>query len=183
MSLFEDAKAAMTPMESQEDRTEARDKLRDMSSPGDWLSTILDHHLLLERAFAETLQAAGADRKSALKQLAVLITGHAIAEEASIYPEMAESGEKGEATHAYTEQATVKMQMAELDKLDPASEEFTDKLEAIREAVAHHMYEEEGTWYPELARSAPPEDQQKMADHYNEAFGRFVGEGAGLQPA
>ena len=115
--------------------------------------------------------------------MAVRITGHAIAEEAAIYPALAESGEKSEAEHAYTEQATVKMQMAELDKLDPASQEFTDKLEAIREAVAHHMYEEEGTWFPDLAQSASPEDQRMMADHYNGAFDRSVGDDAKFQPA
>lgn len=183
MSLFQDAKAAVTPMESKEDRAEARDRLRGMTSPGDWLSTILEHHLMLERAFSDAKSASGADSRSHLKRLEVLVTGHAIAEEAAIYPTMAQSGEKGEATHAYTEQATVKMEMAELDKLTPGSVEFNDKLDKIREAVEHHMYEEEGTWFPELAQSASEEDQRMMADHYNEAFQRFVGEDAGLQPA
>ena len=59
MSLFEDAKEALTPMESNQDRAEAREKLRGMSSPGDWLSTILDHHLQLERAFDEAKSAGG----------------------------------------------------------------------------------------------------------------------------
>ena len=57
------------------------------------------------------------------------------------------------------------------------------KLDEIREAVAHHMYEEEGTWYPDLAETAPSADQQMMHRDYNEAFDRFVGEDAGLQPA
>lgn len=183
MSIIEQAKAAIMPMESTQDRADARNRIRDMASPGGWLSTILDHHLLLERAFDDTRSASGMDRKSRLKQLEILVTGHAIAEEAAIYPTMADNGEKGEATHAYSEQATVKMQMAELDKLDPSSQEFVDKLDKIQDAVEHHMYEEEGTWFPDLVRSASPEDQQEMADHYNEAFSRFVGEDAKLQPA
>ena len=186
MSFFDEAVAAMTPMESADDRADARNKAREMAQSGDWLSTILDHHVQLERAFAETRDAADAgSRTAALKRLGVLVTGHAIAEEAAVYPAMASAGEKGEATHAYIEQATVKMQMAELEKLDPTSQDFTDKLESIREAVAHHMYEEEGTWFPELMRSAPAEDQRMMARNYDEAFERYVGEDASsrLQPA
>lgn len=183
MSLLQDAKAAVTPLESKQDREEARNRIRDAASPGDWLSTLLEHHMMLERAFDDTRAASGTSRISNLKTLSILITGHAIAEEAAIYPAMAEIGEKSEATHAYSEQATVKMDMAELAKLDPASPDFIDKLDSIQDAVAHHMYEEEGTWFPELLKSAPAEDQRIMAAHYAEAFDRFVGESADLQPA
>ena len=183
MSLFEAAAAALTPMESEQDRADARSKAREAAQAAPWLGTILDHHMRLESAFADTKSASdSATREKALKHLGVILTGHAIAEEAAIYPAMAADGDKGSATHAYSEQATVKMQMAELEKLDPMSQDFTDKLDAIREAVAHHMYEEEGTWYPDLAQSAPSEDQRLMARDYDEAYGRFVGEDA-LQPA
>ena len=179
MSLFDKAVAAVTPPESAEDRADARQKARNVARPGDWLSTILDHHLQLEDAFAAT-KAAGdsASRTAAMKRLGVILTGHAIAEESAIYPAMASGGEKGDAGIAYNEQAMVKMQMAELEKLDPMSQDFLDKLEHIRGAVAHHMYEEEGTWFPDLVANAPAADQQKIADHYNEAFQRFVGEDA-----
>ena len=183
MSLFDKAVAAMTPPETDEQRAEARRAARDMSSPGDWLSTILDHHVQLEDCFAE-VKAGGdaAARKAACKQLAVLLTGHAIAEESAIYPAMASNDEKGEAEMAYNEQAMVKMQMAALEKLDPMSQDYLDKLEHIRGAVAHHMYEEEGTWFPDLAATAPAADQQMIATHYREAFDRFVGEDA-MAPA
>lgn len=184
MSLFDKAVAALTPMESQQDRAEARDRARAVARPGGWLATILDHHLELEDCFAAVKSAGdSASRKAAQKQLGVLLTGHAIAEESAIYPAMASGGEKGGAEMAYNEQAVVKMQMAELEKLDPMSQEFLDKLEHIRGAVAHHMYEEEGTWFPELVNSAPASDQAKIADHYNDAFSRFVGKDAALQPA
>ena len=176
MSIFDKAVAAITPPESAEDRMEARQKARETARPGDWLSTILDHHLQLEDAFAAVKSAGDpGSRMAATKQLGVLLTGHAIAEENAVYPAMASGGEKGEAEMAYNEQALVKMQMAELEKLDPMSQDFLDKIEHIRGAVAHHMYEEEGTWFPDLAKSASPEDQQMIAKHYDEAFDRFVG--------
>lgn len=179
MSLFDKAIAAVTPPESDADRAEARDRARSVARPGDWLSTILDHHLQLEDAFARTKAAPDASsRKAATKALGVILTGHAIAEESAIYPAIASGGEKVHAELAYNEQVMVKMQMAELEKLDPMSQDFLDKLEHIRGAVAHHMYEEEGTWFPDLVESATPEDQRMIAKNYDEAFGRFVGEEA-----
>ena len=184
VSLFEKAAAALTPMEGQDDRADARAKARSVARQGDILSLILDHHVQLEAAFDAVKSGRDAlSRTDALKSLGVLLTGHAIAEEAAIYPAMAQSGEKAHAEHAYTEQATVKMQMAELEKLDPMGRPFLDKLEAIREAVAHHMYEEEGTWFPELIDATSSADQAVMKDHYAEAFDRFVGEESTLATA
>ena len=183
MSLFDKAVAAMTPMESQEDRANARQRARATATPGGWLEMILDHHLQLEDAFAAVKRGTDAgSRRAAEKQLGVILTGHAIAEENAIYPGMALNDEKGEAEMAYNEQAMVKMQMAALEKLDPMSQDYLDKLEHIRGAVAHHMYEEEGSWFPDLAATATAADQQMMATHYKDAFDRFVGEDA-MAPA
>jgi hemerythrin superfamily protein len=176
MSLFDKAIAAVTPPESQEMRDEARAKARAVAQPGDWLSLILDHHLQLEAAFAAVKTAGDrAGRTAAQKKLGVILTGHAIAEESVIYPGMAEADEKGHANMAYTEQVEVKMQMAALEALDPTSQDFLDKLEHIRGAVAHHMFEEEGTWFPELKERAPADVQAKLTERYQEEFERYAG--------
>ncbi len=51
------------------------------------------------------------------------------------------------------------MEMGLLGRLDPFSEDYEDKLEHIRGAVAHHVYSEEGTWFLELAEAASPDKQ------------------------
>lgn len=179
MSLLDKAIAAITPPESQQARKDARDKAYACAEPGDWLSAILEHHLLLEAAFAATKDASdAASRTAALKHLGVILTGHAIAEEAVLYPGLADAGEKGHADMGYTEQVMVKMQMAALEQLDPLSQDFLDKLEHIRGAVAHHMFEEEGTWFPELKEKAPAEVQAKLTQRYLEEFNRYVGKDA-----
>lgn len=176
MSILEEAAAAVTPMESDQDRADARAKAREVAKPGDWLSMILDHHVQIEDAFRDAQRTEGGDAaRTALKKLGVVVMGHAIAEEAVIYPAMAETGQSGHSDHGYDEQATVKVDMAELEKLDPSSQDYADKLEAIREAVAHHMYEEEGTWYPTLEQDAPDADQQMLTQKYGEQFDRYVG--------
>lgn len=179
MSIIDKVVNAVTPAETEKDRAEVRAKARAIASPGDWFAMILDHHVVLEKAFASTKAASDAQsRVASLKKLGVVLMGHAIAEEAVIYPAMGDAGEKGHATTGYDEQVEVKMQMAMLEKLNPSSKEFGEKLEEIRQAVAHHMYEEEGTWYPELKKNAPAGDQAQLTKKYAEQFERYVGSDA-----
>lgn len=178
MSIIDKAIAAVTPPESEEDRAEARRRAMAIARPGDWLSLILDHHLQLESAFDAARDAGDATTATAAaKRLGVVLTGHAIAEEAVVYPALAKVGEKGHATMGYEEQVVVKMQMAELEALEPLSQDWQDKLEHIRGAVAHHMYEEEGTWYIELAEKAEPADQATLTQRYEEEWQRYTGGG------
>lgn len=175
MSILDEAVAAVKPMESEQDRADAREKARQAAQPGDWLSMILDHHVQIEDALREAQGAEGGESaKAALKKLGIIVMGHAIAEEAVIYPALDETGQSGHADHGYDEQVTVKKEMAELEKMDPASQDYADKLETIREAVAHHMYEEEGTWYPGLEESSSDSDRQMITSKYREQFDRYV---------
>ncbi len=176
MSILDRFIAAVTPPESAEARLEARTKATHAAMPGDWLDQILQHHMDLEDAFADVKAASEAGaRTAALKQLGILLTGHAIAEEAVIYPALAQDGEKAHAAAGYDEQAMVKVQMALLEQLDPMSQDFIDKLEHIEGAVAHHMYAEEGNWFLDLKESASQEEQAKLTQRYAEEYERYVG--------
>lgn len=97
-----------------------------------------------------------------------------MAEEAALYPALAKADEKGHATKAYTEQSAAKLQMGLLEDLPPMSQEFADKLEHIRGAVAHHVYEEEGNWFLDLKNSEQV-DQGKLTMRYKEQFERYMG--------
>lgn len=176
MSIVDKVIAAVTPPESDEQRVEARNNANAAATPGDWLSQILDHHLDIEDAFDDVKEANDAgSRAAALKQLGILLTGHAIAEESVIYPALADGGEKTHAGVGYDEQAMVKIQMALLEKLDPMSTDFIDKLNHIEGAVAHHVYAEEGNWYLDLKQTAPPQDQAMLTKRYAEEYERYVG--------
>ena len=114
-------------------------------------------------------------RLKALKELATILTGHSIAEEAALYPALAKADEKGHATMAYTEQSAAKLQMGLLEDLPPMSQDFLDKLEHIRGAVAHHVYEEEGNWFLDLKTKLSMADQAKLTQRYAEQFSRYMG--------
>lgn len=184
MSLVDKVIAAVTPPESDEARAEARAKTRASALPGSWLEMILDHHLQIEAAFAAVAGASSSvERREAELDLAALLTGHSNAEETVIYPALALNGEKGHAEMAYLEQSAAKIQMAALEELDPMSQDYLDKLEHIRGAVAHHVYEEEGTRFLELLEQASPATQERLTWRYEEEFSRYFqppGAGTGV---
>lgn len=173
MSLIDKAVAAITPPESEEDRVEATRKARAATQGQDWLAMALDHHDKIRRAFEEVRASSDpAFRVAAMKKLALVLNGHSLAEEVVLYPALAKSGEKGHAGMAYTEQTTAKMQMAELERIDAATEAWLDKLEHIRGAVLHHIYEEEGTWFLELKEQY--DDQAFLTRRFHEEYERYA---------
>ncbi len=180
MSVFDKIIAAVTPPESDEARAEARAKANAAAQPGDWLALVLEHHLRVEAAFEAVKSAQDASsRTAAQKQLGIVLTGHAIAEESVLYPALAQADDKGHASMGYTEQAAVKMQMAALENLDPMSQDYLDKLGHIQGAVAHHVYEEEGSWFLDLKERASADVQRKLTQKYKEEFDRYIGEDPG----
>jgi hemerythrin superfamily protein len=182
MSIIDKVVSAVTPIESDDARREARAKAKRAAQPGDWLSMVVDHHEQIEAAFAAVKSAStAATRTAAQKRLGILLTGHSNAEESVIYPGLTKIDEKGHATSAYTEQAAAKTQMALLEGLAPMTQEYLDKLEHIRGAVAHHVYEEENSWFPELKEKAPAADQVKLTERYHEEFSRYVGRKGDLE--
>lgn len=162
---------------SDDKRAEARTKARSVAGQGDWLSIILDHHQAIDRAFAAVRSALDvASRRAAERNLATVLTGHSIAEEAVIYPALAEAGEKGHAETAYDEQAHAKMQMAALENTDPMSQDYIDRLNQLETAIKHHIFLEESKWFLELLNRSSPEQNRRLADRYREEFGRYMGQ-------
>lgn len=174
MSLLDKVVAAVTPLESEEQRVQARQKAQSEAMDGDWLSMVLEHHVSIESAFAAVKAATDASsRIEAQKRLGRILTGHSIAEEVALYPALVKAGEEAHSTKAYTEQSAAKVQMGLLEDLEPMSQEYLDKLEHVRGAVAHHVYEEEGTWFPELKEKLSQSDQLKLTFRYKEEFSRY----------
>lgn len=174
MSVIDKVLAAVTPPVSEEKRAEATSKARAAADPGDWLSIALDHHDRIREAFAACRNSQAASRRTeAMKELALVLNGHSLAEEVVLYPALAQAGEKMHAGHAYTEQTTVKMQMAELENIAPSTPEWRDKLEHIEGAVLTHIYEEESSWLLKLKEKG--ERQDHLTERFQEEFDRYCG--------
>ncbi|MBL0922988.1 MAG: hemerythrin domain-containing protein [Sphingomonadaceae bacterium] len=178
MSILDKFIAAVTPPESEEDRMEARTRARQYVAKAPWLADVLNHHELIDGAFSSVkLAQDAASRRAALRELGTLLTGHAMAEEAVIYPALSDNGENGHATMAYTEQSAAKMQIGLLERMDPMGQDFEDKLGHLEGAVKHHVYQEESNWFIDLVDAAPDADHQMIAERYSEEFGRYMSGG------
>jgi hypothetical protein len=174
MSFLDKLMSKVMPPESDQDRAEARAKAERLSHGHGWLAMALDHHRQIEDAFARARTMELTGRKQALKELMLVLNGHSLAEETVLYPALAEHDEKGAASHSFDEHAMTKVQMHELEHLDPMSQEWLDKLEHIRGAVLHHMYEEEGERFVDLAEKAAAESEV-LTQRFAEEFERYVG--------
>lgn len=175
MSLFDKLVAAVTPPVSEKARADTRSKAAALAGQDDWLAMVLKHHLVIERLFDEARDASdAASRVAAAKRLAVFLGAHAAAEEVVLYPPVAED-HKIHAGMAYQEQAVMKIQLARLEMLEPMSQDWLDKLEHIRGAVLTHMYQEEGTWFPKVAREADQARQALLTRRFREEFERMAG--------
>lgn len=179
MSIFDKLAAKVMPPESDEDRAQARRKAERLAADCPFLADVLDHHRQIERRFLAARSASDSTSPAAaLKQLGLILTAHANAEESVLYPAMADNGEKAHAGMGYQEQAMVKVEMALLEMLEPMSQEWSDKLDHIQGAVEHHMFEEEGTWFPELIEAIPPARHQHVIKRFREEFERYSGSGS-----
>lgn len=176
MSVIDKVVAAVLPGPSEQAMQDARAKARALAGKTGWLSNVLDHHLQIEYCFAAVKQAGSASgRKKAQKQLALMLTGHAIAEESVLYAAMAPHGQTGGSNRLYAEQSSAKVAMAALDALEPMSQAYLDQLEQIRSAVARHVYAEESDYFPKLKSEADTATQAKLSRKYKEEFERYVG--------
>jgi hypothetical protein len=181
MSVLDKVIAAVTPTESDDERRSARQHAQEVAANCDWLRTILSHHLAVEDAFAQVAAAADPNgRRRAQRWLSTVLNGHSLAEEAVIYPAMALTDQKAHATAAYTEQSGAKVNLAALEVMDPMSQDYLDKLDHVRNAVMHHVYEEESKWFVELARTGDAATHARLSARYAEEFNRYMGPDATL---
>src|SRR5690606_5137636 len=94
MSFLDKLVAAVTPPESEEDRAEARAKAEQLSRGHGWLAMVLDHHRQIESAIERARTGPdAATRKQALKEMALVLNGHSLAEETVLYPALVEHHE------------------------------------------------------------------------------------------
>jgi hemerythrin superfamily protein len=176
MSVLDKIAAAVTPAASDEQRAEARRRAESLARSHGWLQQILEHHRQIDSAFAEALTAkAPAARLKAAKQLGALLTGHSMAEEAVIYPAVSQHDGKAHAAMAYEEQSMAKVQFALLEQMDPMSEEWREKLEHIQGAVLQHVYQEESSWFPNVAEAIDADTSAHLDQRYREEAQRYFG--------
>lgn len=172
MTFLDRIAAAIAPAATDEQRMEARRNLEQLAVNEDFAQDILDQHRQIEALFQKARSASGMGAQEAVEELAILLSAHSMAEEAVVYPDISDHSSKAHASMAYEEHAVTKVQLAALQKLDPDTKEWLAKLDHIESAVQQHVYQEEGTWLPDVIRYAPMAERQRMNAEYREYFER-----------
>lgn len=111
----------------------------------DVVELILRDHRTMEDLFRE-MRSVDADREAALRRLADLLVAHAEAEEAEVYPALRRYRKVDEEDVEHSVEEHTEGNEALLALLEagaPGGEDWDEKLEALVQAVNHHLDEEE----------------------------------------
>lgn len=127
---------------------------------------ILTHdHREVEQMFTELEQLRGMTdeatmhrRKDLVDQVTIELVRHSVAEEAEVYPKVAEKVSAEEAEQAKHEHAEAEQTMKKLEKLDVSDAMFEERLAELMSEVREHVAEEEGEIFPHM-RSVLTEDE------------------------
>lgn len=183
MSLLDKVIATVTPKPSDADIAAARSSLRALGSGVAWVTQVCDHHDQIDAAFAAVRGATSkAQQRAAQKQLATLLTGHSLAEEAALYPAMALHDQMAHAAAAFTQQSAAKVNLAALEELEPMSSDYLDKVDHLWAAVAYHVHQEESDWYPKLRDTGDAALQARLSLRYAEEVANYLDGQVGRTP-
>jgi hemerythrin superfamily protein len=131
---------------------------------------ILTHdHREVEQMFSELASLRGATgdaERSRIKDLADQVTielvRHSVAEEAEVYPRVAERVSETEAERAKHEHAEAEETMKRLEGLKPDDPSFDAELQTLMQEVRQHVAEEEGEMFPHLRQIFSQEELVEM---------------------
>lgn len=136
------------------------DKLR-ITSPGGG-EKVMDATDLLQRDHRQVeswLHACDSlsdeqQKSELIQKICMALTVHAQIEEEIFYPRVrAEIGEPGLVQDALQQHGEVKQMVSEIEQRQARGQDCTEQLEALRQAVLHHVQEEERELFP-MARNA-----------------------------
>ena len=175
MTISDKLMAAVKGMTSERERQQARAQAQAAAGVNDWLAMVVEQHMLIEAAFASLMQSADpGSKRSAERNLEVLSTAHANAEESILYPALAYVGQRSNATSSYSEHALYKMNLGELAYLDPMSKDYADKVEYLWQATRDHTCDEEGKRFLLLSRKLPQAEQESLTRRFKEEFDIYL---------
>ncbi|MGR8009346.1 hemerythrin domain-containing protein [Streptomyces hypolithicus] len=151
------------------------------SSGTDVVALILDDHRRMEDLF-HAMRSVEADRAAALREFADLLIAHGEAEEAEVYPALRryrkvdnEEVDHGKEEHTEGNKALAAL----LEVSEVGSDEWDEKLEALSEAVTHHLDEEERSILNSARELVTDERRAELAEAFNRERGRLLETGCG----
>jgi hemerythrin-like domain-containing protein len=148
---------------------------------GDVVEIILADHRWFEEALRE-LRDVQSDRSAVLADLATVLIAHAEAEESKVYPALRnkdaiDSEEVKHSEHEHDEGNEALLELMEVE--DTASEDFSEKLHELSEALSHHLDEEERDVLNPARTDVSEEVRRQLGDAFAEERARLIESGCG----
>jgi len=141
----------------------------------DWLATIKAQHQELDRLLG-AVKSAGSHpaRVAAFKKFSIYLSAHCMAEETTVYPALAITGNEAAAKQLYGEQDEAKVLVARIgDALSMNHDgDLPAMLDKLATALHAHVAEEENQDFPGLQAKADAKMNAKLTADYHGAFQR-----------
>ena len=125
----------------------------------DVIEVLTHDHREVEQMFAELESLRGATgaaqrtrRKDLVDQVTIELVRHSVAEEAEVYPRVAEKVSGAEVERAKSEHAEAEETLKRLERLQPDDPSFAGELTTLMEEIRQHVAEEEGEMFPHMRR-------------------------------
>jgi len=140
----------------------------------DILSLIEAEHRQVEKLFDQIEKAKGNKISSYFQEIYKALNLHARTEELAFYPALREY----EATQEYIEEAEeeheeVSVLLEEIKAMEPTNPEFLEKISELKQAVQHHVEEEESEIFDAVRECMSEEQLTELGGEFQEAKGKL----------
>lgn len=127
-------------------------------------------HRKVEELFSELESADDpTQRYDCFEQIYQQLNLHAQTEELVLYPAMREYEETNQfVEEAEEEHVEAKELLEEIKSLDPDSSQFKSKIKKLKEAVEHHVQEEENELLPTVSQCMKDKELQQIAKEFQQ---------------
>jgi hemerythrin superfamily protein len=141
-----------------------------MKNEMDLFELIEAAHRKVETIFSEIEKTNGSKKLDQyFNQLYKELNVHAQTEELTLYPAMRDHDDIKELVNEAEEEHTeVKVLLEQMKSLDVTSSEFKEKISTLKEAVQHHVQEEENEVFPKVRKSMSDEELKQLAKEFEE---------------
>ncbi|NWG47293.1 MAG: hemerythrin domain-containing protein [Alphaproteobacteria bacterium] len=132
-----------------------------------------DDHEKVTSALSKILDSSdGAERtrEKLFEEIKADLEVHTRFEEEEFYPqfrkEKADSEAREEVRDALSEHEEAKTMLDELSAMDKTSDEFIEKIRELKEALEHHISDEEDEMFPQAQEVIDEKKAEEMGAHY-----------------
>jgi hemerythrin-like domain-containing protein len=143
----------------------------------DAIELLEEQHRDVEDLFEELEEADASDKGEIFAEIADQLALHATIEERHFYPALDQPPTGGLVRESRDEHATVKRLLAELMTLPSSDTQFDGKIAALKEAVEHHVDEEEEELFPRARKLLDKERLAALAEEMSATQDSLLAEG------